>query len=204
MPAPEEALELLAERLRAENSVISPHVRRSAQPPYLGLLAAAGPRAIDARGSYALLVEAIREGYLLHYGEPRIVVGADPDLGLLAGDYLYAVGLERLAGLGDLEAVRELSDLISLTAQLHVAVSDPDAAAGATAALWLACVTAVAVGTSEEHEAAKAALRAERPDAPAALLRSARFVAAATGLGSMLGHTAEAIGLDSFHLPDLG
>ena len=35
------------------------------------------------------------------------MVGADPDLRLLAGDYLYALGLERLAGLGDLPAVRE-------------------------------------------------------------------------------------------------
>jgi hypothetical protein len=204
MPAPEEALELLAERLRAENSVISPHVRRSAEPPYLGLLAAAGPRAVDARGHYALLVESIREGYLLHYGDPRIVVGADPDLALLAGDYLYAIGLERLAGLGDLEAVRELSDLISLTAQLHVATRDGATAAHTAAALWLASVTAVAAGSSEEHEAAKATLRAERPEAPAALLRSAQFVAAASGLSHMLGHTAEAIGLDPFHLPDLG
>ena len=47
------------------------------------------------------------------------MVGADADLALLAGDYLYALGLERLAALGDLEAVRELSDLISLSAQLN-------------------------------------------------------------------------------------
>jgi hypothetical protein len=204
MPAPEEALELLAERLRAEDSVISPHVRRSAEPPYLGLLAAAGPRAMNARGDYALLVESIREGYLLHYGEPRIVLGADPDLALLAGDYLYAVGLERLAGLGDPEAVRELSDLISLTAQLHAANSDSNAATTSASALWLACVTAVAAGASEEHENAKAALRAERPDAPAVLLRSVQFVAAEAGLSGMLEHTAESIGLGSLHLPDLG
>jgi hypothetical protein len=31
---------------------------------------------------------------------------ADPDLALLAGDYLYALGLERLAALADLEAIR--------------------------------------------------------------------------------------------------
>ena len=42
------------------------------------------------------MVEAVREGYLLHYGEPRLLVGADADLALLAGDYLYALGLERL------------------------------------------------------------------------------------------------------------
>ena len=43
------------------------------------------------------MVEAVREGYLLHYGDGRVVRGADPDLALLAGDYLYALGLERLA-----------------------------------------------------------------------------------------------------------
>ena len=43
------------------------------------------------------MVEAVREGYLLHYGGAAVVAGADPDLELLAGDYLYALGLERLA-----------------------------------------------------------------------------------------------------------
>ena len=38
----------------------------------------------------------------------------DPDLALLLGDQLYALGLSRLAALGDLEAVAELADLISL------------------------------------------------------------------------------------------
>ena len=65
------------------------------------------------------MIESVREGYLLHYGEPRVIVGADADLRLLAGDYLYAIGLEQLAGLGNLPAVRELSDLISIGAQLH-------------------------------------------------------------------------------------
>ena len=65
------------------------------------------------------MIESVREGYLLHYGEPRVIVGADPDLRLLAGDYLYAIGLEQLAGLGNLPAVRELSDLISIGAQLN-------------------------------------------------------------------------------------
>ncbi len=63
----------------------------SGADPALGLLAAAGPRAAEAPGEYALVIESIREGYLLHYGEPRVVVGADPDLALLAGDYLYAL-----------------------------------------------------------------------------------------------------------------
>ena len=63
------------------------------------------------------VLEAVYEGYLLHYGEPRAFRGMDADLRLLAGDALYALGLSRLAEKGDLEAVAELSDLISLTAQ---------------------------------------------------------------------------------------
>lgn len=64
----------------------------------------------------AFVVEAVREGFLLHYREPRAFEGMDDDLRLLAGDALYAMGLARLARDGDLEAVAELSDLISLCA----------------------------------------------------------------------------------------
>ena len=41
----------------------------------------------------------------------------EPDLALLAGDRLYALGLARLAQLGDVEAVSELADVIALCAQ---------------------------------------------------------------------------------------
>ncbi len=76
------------------------------------------------------VLEAVYEGYLLHYGEPRAFRGMDPDLRLLAGDALYALGLSRLAEDGDLEAVAELSDLISLTAQAQAEgrVEDAEAA----------------------------------------------------------------------------
>ena len=63
------------------------------------------------------VLEAVYEGYLMHYGNPRAFAGMDDDLRLLAGDALYALGLERLATAGDVEAVAELSDLISLSAQ---------------------------------------------------------------------------------------
>jgi hypothetical protein len=63
------------------------------------------------------VLEAVREGYLLHYDEPRAFTGMDPDLRLLAGDSLYALGLARLAETGDLAAVAELADLISACAQ---------------------------------------------------------------------------------------
>ena len=63
------------------------------------------------------VLEAVREGYLVHYGESRAFAEFDDDLRLLAGDTLYALGLARLAAGGDLEAIGELADLISACAQ---------------------------------------------------------------------------------------
>ncbi len=199
MSSPDAALRSLAAALRGEDSVISPHVSDPGDAtPALGLLVAAGPRAASAPGDYALLVETIREGYLLHYGTPRVVTGADPDLALLAGDYLYARGLERLAALGDLEAVRELSDLISLSAQLHADDGEPGERSGkAGAALWLASVTAIAAGGGEEHESAKAALRGGAPDAAQRLLQAAHG-AADPGLTAALERAANDVGLGEF------
>jgi hypothetical protein len=68
---------------------------------------------------HALVIEAVREGYLLHYEQPRLLAGHDSDLALLAGDYLYALGLNRLAALGDTGAVAILADLISTCARLQ-------------------------------------------------------------------------------------
>jgi hypothetical protein len=103
------ALQALADQLRGEDTPISPYVVDPAEPPTLGDLAGGGPDAAE----YAIVVEAVREGYLLHYEQPRLLAGHDDDLALLAGDYLYALGLDRLAALGDTRAVAILADLIS-------------------------------------------------------------------------------------------
>jgi hypothetical protein len=95
-----------------------------------GAVAAAGPRAAGREDAYALLVEAIYEGYLQHYGEGRVLRPGDPDLALLAGDRLYALGMARLAELGDLEAIDVLAGVISRAAQAH-AEGDPEAAKAA-------------------------------------------------------------------------
>jgi hypothetical protein len=116
---PAAALRELAAQLRAEDTPISLHVVEPAAAATLGVLAASGSRAKVAPAEYALVVEAVYEGYLLHYGEPRLLAGHDPDLALLAGDYLYALGLDRLAALGDGRAVEILSALIGRCAQLH-------------------------------------------------------------------------------------
>jgi len=152
IPVPERALQALAKQLEAEQSVISPHV--SADPgeaePALGLLAAAGPRAAEAPGEYSLVIESVREGYLLHYGEPRVVVGAEPDLALLAGDYLYALGIERLAGLGDDKAVAVLSELIGNCAQLHAEERKNE-----VPGLWRTSALAVGGGEHADREVAR-------------------------------------------------
>ena len=87
-----------------------------------------GPeRFADVDGVRGFVLEAVFEGYLMHYGEPRAFGGMDADLRLLAGDALYALGLSRLAETGDLEAVAVLSDLISGSARAHAEGRPDDA-----------------------------------------------------------------------------
>jgi hypothetical protein len=89
-----------------------------------------GPgRFADVDGIRGFVLEAVYEGYLLHYGRPRAFSGMDPDLRLLAGDALYALGLSRLADSVDLEAVAILSDLISDSAQAQAEGRPSDAEA---------------------------------------------------------------------------
>jgi hypothetical protein len=195
MATPEAALKALSDALRSERSVVSAQATDPTgdDSPALGLVAAAGPRAAASPADYALIVEAVREGYLLHYGRPRLVAGDDADLALLAGDYLYALGLERLAAVGDLEAISELSDLISLAAEVHDGSRDAARVARESGALWLATATAVGVGGSEEHAQAKAALRAGAPDAAERLWIAAHAAAAGAGLGHHIQAAAQAI-----------
>ena len=197
---PASALRTLASQLRAEDTVVSPHVVEPEAPASLGVLVAAGPAATSDPAGYAQVIESVREGYLLHYGEPRVIVGAEADLRLLAGDYLYALGLERLAGLGDLPAVRQLSDLISLGAQLHA--DGPGAAAGE--ALWLASTMAIATGDAAGMEEAKFALRAGNPGAEAALAAAASSMATQAGLADSLAQASHSIHFRASDPPDLG
>jgi hypothetical protein len=101
-----------------------------------------GPRRFDAAlGERLFVLEAVYEGYLLHYGTPRLFDGMDADLRLLAGDTLYALGLARLAQSGDLPAVAELSDLISRSAQAQA-----EGRGEAAEALWDASASALEPG----------------------------------------------------------
>jgi len=147
---PSRALSLLTMSLREGQTPISPHVIDTDERPVFGLLAALGERAAAAPAEYALVVEAVREGYLLHYGKPRLLRGHDADLALLAGDYLYALGIERLAALGDDEAITVLSELIGNCAQLHAEGRENE-----VPGLWRSSALAVGGGEHADREAAR-------------------------------------------------
>jgi hypothetical protein len=86
---------------------------------------------------HALGLETIYEGYLVHYGRPRLFASADVDTALLLGDYLYAHGLVRVAASGDVAAVADLAELISLCAQARADGRDGDGDAWAATAAVL-------------------------------------------------------------------
>jgi hypothetical protein len=146
----------------AEHASAGPNDRQVASgPPHK---AASGPRAAGREAEYELLIEMILEGSRLHYGDPTVVRTDDRDLALLLGDQLYALGLSRLAALGDLDAIDELADVISLIAQAHAA-GDADLAQ----AVWDAGAVAIGWGSTAAHRAAKDLVRCGAPGAAEAL-----------------------------------
>ena len=101
---------------------------------------------------WALGLETIYEGYLLHYGTPRLFSPPSGDTALLLGDYLYAHGLVRISEHEDVAAVADLAELISLCAQLRADRLDGDGVA------WAATAALLGTGTLGE---ARDALRLE-------------------------------------------
>jgi hypothetical protein len=165
-PSPEGSLQRLRALLLGEGGLMASLVDAAAGSGDRGetsgpaQLAATGPLTEGSHEDYELLVEAIYEGYLLHYGTPRVAVTPDDDLALLAGDRLYALGLSRLVALGDIPAVAELADTISLAA-LARGADAPELAE----AVWAAGARAVGWGSSDAHRRAKALALAGAPEA---------------------------------------
>ncbi|HEY1367691.1 MAG TPA: hypothetical protein VGF23_11270 [Gaiellaceae bacterium] len=114
---------------------------------------------------YALGLETIYEGYLLHYGRSRLFAPADADTALLLGDYLYAHGLVRIAEEDSVAAVSDLAELISLSAQLQAEGTDGDGA------LWAATAAVLGAG---ELEPARSALRLHGDHGPLEALARSR------------------------------
>jgi hypothetical protein len=193
---PADALHAIAVAIRAEGGLLADVVRDPAPDADRTLQAAvdATPRAAAVGPDLALAAEATREAELLHHApeRARVLRTDDRDLALLAGDRLYALGLERLAAGGWTGEVATLADIVALVARIHadpawaigaatagVAVGGtgaPDDAAARTAALWRAA--AQALGGGPEHPATvllQSARTGSVPDS-AALLQAARPV----------------------------
>jgi hypothetical protein len=100
------------------------------------LVAVFSPLLSDRR--LAVGLETIYEGYLLHYGRPRLFAPKDGDSALLLGDYLYAHGLVRVAAQEEgVDAVADLAELISRCAQLRADGLPGDGEAWAATAAFL-------------------------------------------------------------------
>jgi hypothetical protein len=110
---------------------------------------------------YALGIETIYEGYLLHYARPRLFAPEDPDAALLLGDYLYAHGLVRIEEVGSVEAVSDLAELIALCAYLRAE------GIGGDGPLWAATATALGRG---ELDGCRSSLRLDNDPNPFELL----------------------------------
>jgi hypothetical protein len=119
-----------------------------------------------AEERYALGIETIYEGYLLHYGSSRLFTPEDGDTALLLGDYLYAHGLVRIEQAGTVAAVNDLAELIALCAYLRAEEIEGDAA------VWAATAAVLGRGALDD---ARSSLRLDNDPGP--LERLARAAA---------------------------
>ena len=115
--------------------------------------------------AFAVDIELIYEGYLLHYRESRALALAADDLEtrLLAGDCFYARGLRGIAARGDADAVGLLARLMAACSYLRSA----GAPFAADDALW-AYTTAGLVAAARRRRAGvrRGALRRRRGRLP--------------------------------------
>jgi hypothetical protein len=111
-----------------------------------------------AADTFALGFETIYEGYLVHYGRPRLFAPADDHVAILLGDCLYAHGLVRIAATGDVDAVAVLAELISACAALRADGVDGDGEE------WVAAARRLGGDPAGEDVARALATHAQRVD----------------------------------------
>ena len=133
----------------------------AAESPLWGEALRADPERMPVFGAlvpdrFALGVETIYEGYLLHYGRPRLFAPPDEDVALLLGDYLYAHGLVRIAATGELDAVAALAELIPTCAALRAEDDPGDGDA------WVACARRLGGDPADDAVASAVGTHADR------------------------------------------
>jgi hypothetical protein len=145
--------EVIAGEAERESSLWAAALRPEGQREQTPIFSALAP------ARYTLGLESIYEGYLLHYGRPRLFAPADSDSAILLGDYLYAHGLVRVAAQGEVAVVADLAELVSLCAQLRAEEREGDGAA------WAGTVALLGSGDLR-LETGRAALRLHADPAP--------------------------------------
>lgn len=101
---------------------------------------------------YGFVLESILEGYLLHYRQPRVFGSVDSDMRLLGGDFLYALGLERLAESEDLAAMTSLTELLAVCSRCELEESRTSERNEMVASLWFERATSVLLGSRSVGE----------------------------------------------------
>jgi hypothetical protein len=124
-PAETTVWDTIALEAESESALWAAALRPPEERDETAVFSALGP------ARYALGLESIYEGYLLHYGRPRLFAPGDSDTAVLLGDYLYAHGLVRVAAHGEVAVVADLAELVSLCAQLRADGREGDGAAWA-------------------------------------------------------------------------
>ncbi len=112
---------------------------------YSDLFTVAGGAGAVHGDRYRFTLEYIFEGYLLHYGSSRLLRPGRRDFRLLAGDYMYARGLDRIAALEDIFCIEMLSRLIEFCSFVHCEGMDPRLALDAWSVVTL-CLAGHAQG----------------------------------------------------------
>jgi hypothetical protein len=160
-PAALDVWEAMAEEAVAQSPLWAAALRPESEREALPVFSPLAPPAL------ALGLETIYEGYLVHYGRPRLFAPPDRDTGVLLGDYLYAHGLVRVAERGEVAVVADLAELLSLCAQLRAESAPGDA--DDDGVLWAATFALVGSG-DPELVAARTALRDAADPRPLASL----------------------------------
>lgn len=137
--------------VQAEATAVSALVTASGPPPADGpvarLVVEAASDPDDRVAGAAFAAEAVLEGFLCHHARSRLFDLPDPDMALLAGDLLYALGLDAVGRRGDIRSVELLAGLIARSSTLLAEGREDE-----LVTLWAATSAALGAGRSGSPE----------------------------------------------------
>jgi hypothetical protein len=124
-------------QVAADSILFNEHLRADADlsqaAGFSDLFIEACGRDITGSDFYRFGLEYIFEGYLLHYGQSRLLQPDNTNFCLLAGDEMFARGLTAIAVLEDLACVEALAELVRLSSFVHCERLEPSLAMSAWA-----------------------------------------------------------------------